>query len=102
MAKRDLLADLDATTDMIAARLDSLLQLVAALPDGVGDEARAAGLELEPFVAILRHMGADPDNPVPEPKDLPRTKRRAASLAPNTMADGTPFPTPEPRAEELR
>lgn len=102
MAKRDPLADLGATSDMIAARLDGLLQLVAALPDGVGAEARAAGVELVPFVEILRHMGADPDNPVPEPKDLPRTKRPAASLAPNTMADGKPYPVPNARAEELR
>lgn len=94
MPKREPLADLSATSDIIAARLDSLLTLVAALPDDVGAEARAAGLELAPYVEILRSMGADPDNPVPEPKDLPRSKRAAASLAPNTMPDGTEFPAP--------
>lgn len=102
MPKRDLMADLGATCDMIAARLGSLLLLVAQLPDGVGDEARAVGLELAPYVEILQQMGADPDNPIPVPANLPRTRRRAATLVDNTMADGAPFPAPIPPVEEQR
>lgn len=93
----DKLADLASTTDMVAARLSSLLLRIAALPDGVGDEVKAAGAELAPFVAILEQIGTDPDRPVPRPADLPRTKLPAATLAAATMPDGAPFPAPEHR-----
>lgn len=96
----DVFADLDASTDIMAARLNSLLLLVAALPDGIGDAAKAAAAELAPFVSILQKMGSDAARPVPTPAELPRTDLPAATLAPSTMPDGEGFPTPQNRSED--
>jgi hypothetical protein len=94
---RNPLADLNATTDMVAARLATLLQRIAAMPAGVADEVQQAAAELEPYVAILEQLGADPDNPVPAPAELPRSTMAAPATADAVMPAGEPFPDPEQR-----
>lgn len=56
----DVIADLNTATDEIANDLDALRQQVSGL-DAVTAE------KFQPLVDRLRALGADPENPVPDP-----------------------------------
>lgn len=61
-----------ATTDEIVARLDAasneLARDLAALRDEVAQLDGAIAAKFEPLVSRLEAMGADPENPLPQPE----------------------------------
>lgn len=64
-----------ASTDEIVARLgsatDELARDLAALRDEVAGSDAAIAAKFEPLVSRLEQMGADPENPVPDPEPQP-------------------------------
>jgi hypothetical protein len=94
MTHPDEVARLNATTDVIATRLESLVMRVEQL-ENAPPELKADAESLKPMVAVLRQMGADPADPVPPASALPAAVVAPPSLGPVLRGDGQPLPAPQ-------
>lgn len=67
----DEIAQLNEVTNLVADRVQNLIDQVASLTGAQADAVKAAADQLVPFVEHLRQIGTDPNQPLPPTPDAP-------------------------------